>query len=121
MLCQEKIMKSKPALVMALLCAVLALPVSAASEVEQLRQELLEMRQEYEARLRAMEERLQAAEEEAERSQAVVTDDTAPVAAARRPISGNAFNPAISATVQAKLSRYSVDVAVVVPTAGRAG
>lgn len=109
MLYQEKFMKPKPGLVMALLCAVLALPVSAASEIEQLRQELLQMRQEYEARLRAMEERLLAAEEEAERSQAVVTDDTAPVAAARRPIFGNAFNPAFSATLQGKLTSYSQD------------
>ena len=89
-----------------LLGAVMTLPVSA-SEIELLRREMLQMRQEYEARLRAMEQRLQAAEDKAADSQAVVTDDAAPVAAGRRPVSGNAFNPAISAVVQAKLSSYS--------------
>ncbi|MDX1698450.1 MAG: hypothetical protein R3308_09195, partial [Thiohalobacterales bacterium] len=90
-----------------LLCATLAAPAYAETEVEQLRQEIRLMREEYEQRLRVMEERLQEAEAQAAQRPAETDEQSAPVAAARPPVSGNAFNPAISATVQAKLSSYS--------------
>ncbi|MDX1698207.1 MAG: hypothetical protein R3308_07955, partial [Thiohalobacterales bacterium] len=102
-------MKTRHCIMQVLLCATLAAPAYAETEVEQLRQEIRLMREEYEQRMRAMEERLQEAEKQAAQRPSDTSEQSAPVTAARPPVSGNAFNPAISATVQAKLSGYSRD------------
>ncbi len=106
---KEYIMKFTSSLMAASLCAATALPVCADSEIEQLRKEMLQMRQEYETRMQEMEQRLQSAEQAASRTAADQAVSEAPVTAERRAVTGNSFNPAISATVQAKLSSYSVN------------
>ena len=52
-------MKTRHCIMQVLLCATLAVPAYADTEVEQLRQEIQLMREEYEQRMRAMEKRLQ--------------------------------------------------------------
>lgn len=103
------------------LCSVMSLPAFAADEVKQIQRELQELRQLYETRIQALEKRLEAAETNAQdarlaanqavaRTQAPVDQDPA-MAGGRGRISGNEFNPAISAIVQAKLNQYSEDPA----------
>ncbi len=95
----------------AVLCSAVSLPVTAADEVEQIRDELEQLREGYESRIRQLEKRLDAAESAASENQ--VHPRSEPVGASvpggRRAASGNAFNPAVSAIVQAKISRFSED------------
>lgn len=93
------------------LCAAITSPVSGSEQVDQIRKELQELRKQYETRIEALEKRLEAAETRADSAQQAATP-VAPgqsTAGERGRVTGNAFNPAISAVVQAKLSQYSED------------
>lgn len=81
--------------------------------IDALRQELRLLRQEYESRIRSLEERLEQAEATSVAQPGVeaapVEAVPSPTSPGRGPLTGSAFNPAISAVVQAKLSTYSED------------
>ena len=93
-------------------------PSRADATVDALRHDLEQLRHDYEARVQMLEQRLLAAETAARRTELenrTIAEATAPadspVGAGRGAVTGNRFNPAISAVVQTKLGSYSAEPA----------